>query len=98
MSQSADCLRAIMRDADSASDRIGAFYELVAHPDLTWNDLLEGLDRDELIASHAVGTLYAALKGSDAGDSVPIRDRDEWERRIQARGLDFDAFVRNRPK
>ncbi|HEY1921270.1 MAG TPA: hypothetical protein VGG44_00780 [Tepidisphaeraceae bacterium] len=100
MNEEIEALRDSVKNAPDASDRIGAFFLLVGHLEVTWNDLLLGLESNmhEIIRNHATGTLYAALNEPSKKTDVPIMDPNEWERKIREKGYDMNAKVRDRDK
>jgi hypothetical protein len=72
-----------------------AYCRLLEHPDVAWRDLIEGLDRPEIVAEQAWLRLRnESQKLQPAG--VERRDREFWQLLLESRQIDLDApFSRN---
>jgi hypothetical protein len=85
-------LRRRVREHRSFSDSVAAFFQLVRMPDLTWLDLLDGVDCPGLIAENAVIRLHRVL-------NVPvpptgfIMERDFWVQILSDRGMHAGDLV-----
>lgn len=85
-------LRRRVKEQRTFADSVDAYYHLLEQPELTWLDLLNGLDHPGLIAESAVLHLHRVLN-----ISVPLTgflfDRSVWSRILKDKGISEDCRV-----
>ena len=89
-------LRQRVKEQRTFADAVTAFYILVRLPELTWLDLLDGLDHPGLIADAASINLHNILNipvppGELIGEF--IMDRSTWEKILKEKGIDENQCV-----
>jgi hypothetical protein len=85
-----ESLRERWRAAQSGkmSDELIVFSELTQHPDCCWQDLLDALDRPNMVGDDAWLQLRVKLKGQVGIEGAVRRDRAFWDAALRARGID----------
>jgi hypothetical protein len=96
MTANSDELRRRVKEERSFGDAVAAFFRLVEQPDLTWRDLLDGLDHPGLIAEISMCRLHSGL-------SIPLKipqspdgfipDRAVWTRILKEKIIPEDGLV-----
>jgi hypothetical protein len=83
-----EALRRKLEEAGSKTlgDEMHAYMELCAHPELTWNDLLNGLSLPQFLSEDAALRLYQRLEVHREGLAVNV-ERLFWETILQERGI-----------
>lgn len=79
-------LRRRVREQRTFADAVDAFSCLLRHPDLTWLDLLDGLDHPGLIAEQAMIRLHCNLD-IPVPPSDFMTDRGVWAGILKTRGI-----------
>jgi hypothetical protein len=86
----ADKWREEFRRAEAFAQRVAAYMRLVHAPDVRWEDLLDGLDHDGLIAEQSSIRLSLALGYADRLlEGLPAKST--WEKRMK--GIDPQSRV-----
>ena len=85
-------LRERIREERTFADAVEAFSLLVLQPDLTWRDLLDGLEHSGLIAETAATRLHSALNFPCPTAGCVI-DRGSWERTLNKMHVSPDSLV-----
>lgn len=85
-------LRRRVREGRDFVDVVEAFIYLVQQPDLTWQDLLDGLDHRGVIAETAMIRLHNALRVAVPASGL-ISKRSVWERVLAERSLSGSDIV-----
>lgn len=91
MKDPASKLRQSIRDGPQ-SERAIAFYELMCHPDATWEELLFALTRTSAEAEFAALRLHILLSVAYSRSEVCV-DINFWRETIKGRGLRLDQAV-----
>lgn len=68
-------------------DELTAFSELVGHPDCCWQDLLDALDRTNMIGEDAWLNMRVKLKSQVGIEGAVRRDRGFWEETLKKLGI-----------
>jgi hypothetical protein len=79
-------LRHRVKEQRTFADSVEAFFRLLEQPDLTWLDLLDGLNHPGLIAENAVIRLHHNLD-VPVPQSGFISDRSVWAGILKERGI-----------
>jgi hypothetical protein len=83
-------LRRRLQEARTLHEEFESFFQLVEQPDVTWRDLLDGLQHPGLVAEGAAIRLHRALEIPVASSGV-VMDRSSWERILQENGIEPDS-------
>jgi hypothetical protein len=86
-------LRRRVRERRSLSDALYAFVQLIEHSDVTWGDVLDGLECPGLIAETAVIQLYRTLD-IPVDEAGFIMQRAWWERTLGERAMTPESLIR----
>ena len=85
-------LRRRVKEQHTFADSVEAFFHLLEQPELTWHDLLDGLDHPGLIAENAMIHLHRILN-----IPVPptgfISDHNIWVNILKDKGISEDQQV-----
>lgn len=92
--ESASDLRKRIQNAVHDSEIFIASSLLHEHDDLTWRDLIDGLDHVVLVAELAALNLHLKLKVPVQGVEV-VKDKTMWIQVLADRGLVIDARCRD---
>ena len=79
-------LRRRVREQHTFADSVEAFFDLLKQPELTWRDLLDGLDHPGLIAESAMICLHRRLNTPIPQEGL-IPDRRAWTELLKEKGV-----------